>query len=178
MPTLINFERYLQEERIIFTACLLLFLLQQSCEDRWLQENSHSSSQDRNKDKLDRWTKTKSKHEEPQEKCSILLLMLLRAREERRSTYPLIKLSFDEAGHDAADAVTVAADLRLIYGQPGCFSRQSSLQVEVDGPLEVPLVLLHRTGLVVLTRLDQPLKIVLAEVIQFWVPLGSLTQDV
>lgn len=62
---------------------MLLFLFQQSCEDRWLQENSHSSSQDRNKDKLDRWAKTKNKHEEPQEKCSILLLlMLLRAREE------------------------------------------------------------------------------------------------
>lgn len=68
--------------------------------------------------------------------------------------YPLIKLSSDETGHDATDAVTVATDLGLFYGESGSFGGQSSLQVEVDGALEVLLVLLHHTGLVVLTRLD------------------------
>lgn len=69
------------------------------------------------------------------------------------STHPLVKLSLDETGGDAADGVAVAGDLRPAEGQAGGFSRQSGLQVEVDGSLEVSLVLLHLPGLLVLTRL-------------------------
>lgn len=96
--------------------------------------------------------------------------------EKRKTTHCLIKLSSDETGDDAADAVAAAADLRLLHGEAGRFSRESSLQVEADGPLEVPLLLPHHTGLVVLTRLNQPLKIVLTQVVQLRVALGSFTE--
>lgn len=89
---------------------------------------------------------------------------------------PLVELSLDQAGHDAADAVAVAADLRLLHGEPGRFGGEPGLQVEVDGPLEVALALLHRPGLAVLTRLDQPLKIVPPQVLQLRVALGSSTR--
>lgn len=72
---------------------------------------------------------------------------------EKTSTHPLIKLPLEEAGGDAADSVAVAGDLRPADGQSGGFGRQSGLQVEVDGPLEVSLALLHLAGLLILTRL-------------------------
>lgn len=74
-----------------------------------------------------------------------------------QSTHPLIKLSPNEAGCDAANSVTVVTDLRLADGQAGSFSRKSRLQIEVDGSLKVSLTLLHLTGLLILTRRRQPL---------------------
>lgn len=90
-----------------------------------------------------------------------------------RRAHPLVEFSLDETRGDAADGVTVAADLRLTDGQSGGFSRQSSLQVEVDGALVVALALLHLPGLLVLTRLRQPAVVVPPQVVQLRVALQS-----
>lgn len=88
-------------------------------------------------------------------------------------SHPLVKFSPQEAGGDAADGVTVAADFWLADGQPGGFGRQSGLQVEVDGTLVVSLSLLHLPSLLVLARLRQPAVVVPPQVLQLRVALAS-----
>lgn len=90
-----------------------------------------------------------------------------------RRAHPLVEFSLDETCGDAADGVAVAADLRLTDSQSGGFSRQSGLQVEVDGALVVALALLHLPGLLVLTRLRQPAVVVPPQVVQLRVALQS-----
>lgn len=90
-----------------------------------------------------------------------------------RRAHPLVEFSLDETRGDAADGVAVAADLWLTDGQSGGFSRQSGLQVEVDGALVVALALLHLPGLLVLTRLRQPAVVVPPQVFQLRVALQS-----
>ncbi|KAA8582870.1 hypothetical protein FQN60_015416 [Etheostoma spectabile] len=67
----------------------------------------------------------------------------------------LVREDIENTGGDAADSVAVVGDLRMADGQSGGFSRQSSLQIEIDGTLEVSLALLHLTGLLVLTRFQR-----------------------
>ena len=97
---------------------------------------------------------------------------------EMKSSYPLMKVSSDQPGSDAAAGLV--ADLRLADGEAGSFSREPGLHVQIDGSLDVSLTLLQLAGLLVLTRLRQPLVIVPTQGVQlrvtlqpFWIDLGS-----
>lgn len=102
-----------------------------------------------------------------------MLLKRCRPVESRTLTDPFVKLSLDEAGRDAADRVAVAGDVRSAQGESGRFSREPRLQVQVNGPLEVPLPLLHLSGLFVLSGLRQPGQVTPTEAVQLRVALGQ-----
>lgn len=93
-------------------------------------------------------------------------------------THPLIKLSLDETGGDAAHGVAVVRHLRPADGEACGLGGQPGVQVKVDGALEVAVILLHLPGLLVLTRLRQPLVVAPAQAVQLRVALCSRGQSI